>query len=158
MKLHPAVADCLVVGVPDDRFGEAVTAVVALRAGRRADARPTSPRALESLARFKRPRRFVFVARDRARPERQGRLQVGQGPGRAPPSSGAAAERETGGPEAARSSTQLAVGYFFLPLCADLGEHVTRAEDQEVLAVDGDLGAAVLRVDDGVADARGRSG
>src|SRR4029078_866227 len=34
---------------------------------------------------------------------------------------------------------------------ADLGEHVARAEDQEVLAVDGDLGAAVLRVDEGVA-------
>ena len=31
MKRHPAVADCLVVGVPDDRFGEAVTAVVSLR-------------------------------------------------------------------------------------------------------------------------------
>jgi hypothetical protein len=33
-----------------------------------------------------------------------------------------------------------------------LGEHVARAEDQQVLAVDGDLGAAVLRVDDDVAD------
>ena len=34
----------------------------------------------------------------------------------------------------------------------DDGEHVTGGEDQQVLAVDGDLGAAVLRVDDGVAD------
>ena len=34
----------------------------------------------------------------------------------------------------------------------DDGEHVAAGEDQQVLAVDGDLGAAVLRVDDGVAD------
>src|SRR5262249_61548164 len=33
-----------------------------------------------------------------------------------------------------------------------LGEHVTGAEDQETLAAPGDLGPAVLRVDDGVAD------
>src|SRR6202030_3742112 len=33
VKVHPAVADCLVVGVPDERFGEAVTAVVSLRPG-----------------------------------------------------------------------------------------------------------------------------
>jgi len=32
-----------------------------------------------------------------------------------------------------------------------LGEHVAPGEDQEVLPVDGDLGAAVLRIDDGVA-------
>ena len=35
VKVHPDVVDCLVVGVPDDRFGEAVTAVVAGRSGRR---------------------------------------------------------------------------------------------------------------------------
>ncbi len=81
VKLHPAVADCLVVGVPDERFGEAVTAVCrCARATRRRRADEIAA-ALESLARFKRPRRFVFVARGRARPERQGRLQVGQGPG-----------------------------------------------------------------------------
>ena len=34
--MHPDVADCLVVGVPDERFGEAVTAVVSLRAGAQA--------------------------------------------------------------------------------------------------------------------------
>ncbi len=33
LKLHPAVWDCLVVGVPDERYGEAVTAVASLRSG-----------------------------------------------------------------------------------------------------------------------------
>jgi acyl-CoA synthetase (AMP-forming)/AMP-acid ligase II len=60
VKLHPAVSDCLVVGVPDERFGEAVTAVVSLRHG--ADANPEEiTAALEALARYKRPRNFVFV-------------------------------------------------------------------------------------------------
>ena len=67
VKVHPAVADCLVVGVPDERFGEAVTAVVSLRPGETAtpeDEFATSEEmraALEPLARFKRPRRFVLV-------------------------------------------------------------------------------------------------
>ncbi len=60
VKRHPAVHDCLVVGVPDERFGEAVTAVVSVQP----DAELTSDElqaALESLARFKRPRTIVFV-------------------------------------------------------------------------------------------------
>jgi 3-oxocholest-4-en-26-oate---CoA ligase len=60
VKLHPSVADCLVVGVPDDRFGEAVTAVVALRQGDDVTGDDIAA-ALESLARYKRPRSFVFV-------------------------------------------------------------------------------------------------
>jgi fatty-acyl-CoA synthase len=60
VKLHPAVADCLVVGVPDDRFGEAVTAVVALRSGEDASGDDIAG-ALDALARYKRPRAYVFV-------------------------------------------------------------------------------------------------
>ncbi len=33
LKLHPSVADAAVVGVPDERFGEAITALVAAEAG-----------------------------------------------------------------------------------------------------------------------------
>ncbi len=58
--MHPAVADCLVVGVPDDRFGEAVVAVLSLRPGEEATTEELTA-ALEPLARFKRPRRFVFA-------------------------------------------------------------------------------------------------
>ena len=61
LRSHPEVADVVVVGVPDDRFGERIAAVVAPRR----DARPT----LESLrrhcdrqlARYKLPRHLVVV-------------------------------------------------------------------------------------------------
>jgi acyl-CoA synthetase (AMP-forming)/AMP-acid ligase II len=60
VKLHPSVHDCLVVGVPDDRFGETVTAVVSLREGESATSDDITA-AMEALARYKRPRQFVFV-------------------------------------------------------------------------------------------------
>jgi fatty-acyl-CoA synthase len=60
VKRHRAVEDCLVVGVPDERFGEAVAAVVALRPGEQATADDLAA-ALDGLGRFKRPRHFVFV-------------------------------------------------------------------------------------------------
>jgi len=60
IKRHPAVLDALVVGVPDERFGEAVAAVVSLLPD--ADATTADINAaLESLARYKRPREIVLV-------------------------------------------------------------------------------------------------
>jgi acyl-CoA synthetase (AMP-forming)/AMP-acid ligase II len=62
LKLHPAVADAVVVGVPDDRFGESVTAVVELRDGA---AQPDPAELIASvrsrLAAYKAPRRVVTV-------------------------------------------------------------------------------------------------
>jgi 3-oxocholest-4-en-26-oate---CoA ligase len=60
VKLHPEVADCLVVGIPDERFGEAVTAVVACRRDSAVSASDLTA-ALDALAKYKRPRQFVFV-------------------------------------------------------------------------------------------------
>ena len=78
MKLHPGVADCLVVGVPDDRFGEAVTAVCRCPGDARRR-RDELAAALDALARFKRPRRVRDRRPEIVRgPERQGRLQVGK--------------------------------------------------------------------------------
>jgi fatty-acyl-CoA synthase len=61
VKLHPAVVDAIVVGVPDDRFGEVIAAVVELSG----EAAPTGDEIADSvrghLAGFKRPRHVVVV-------------------------------------------------------------------------------------------------
>ena len=58
--------DCVVVGVPDDRFGEAVIALVQAAGGRDLDAGGLDPADLERWCRgrisgFKRPKRFFVV-------------------------------------------------------------------------------------------------
>jgi fatty-acyl-CoA synthase len=61
VKLHPAVYDCLVVGVPDERFGEAVTAVASLRPGERASEGEVLKQAREKLSSYKLPKHVLFV-------------------------------------------------------------------------------------------------
>jgi len=60
VKRHPDVHDCLVVGVPDEKFGERVTAVASLAKGGRADAEAIRAFTREQLAAFKVPKQ-VFV-------------------------------------------------------------------------------------------------
>jgi fatty-acyl-CoA synthase len=61
LKLHPAVWDCLVVGVPDERYGEAVTAVASLRSGESATEAEILASARGRLASYKLPRRILLV-------------------------------------------------------------------------------------------------
>ena len=61
LKHHPAVYDVLVTGTPSERWGEQVTAVVALRAGATASGDDLREVAATELARYKLPRAFVFV-------------------------------------------------------------------------------------------------
>jgi acyl-CoA synthetase (AMP-forming)/AMP-acid ligase II len=62
IKLHPSVEDCLVFGLPDERFGERVVAVVSLTAGAQPEADDDLlTEARTHLASYKLPRRIVTV-------------------------------------------------------------------------------------------------
>ena len=58
---HPAVAECCVFGVPDERLGEEVGAAVVLRAGERIDAEGLREHCHKLIARFKAPRYVWFL-------------------------------------------------------------------------------------------------
>jgi fatty-acyl-CoA synthase len=61
LKHHPAVWDAVVTGTPHERFGQQVTAVVALRAGASASEDELRSACEAHVARYKLPRAFVFV-------------------------------------------------------------------------------------------------
>ncbi len=58
---HPAVADCLVVGRPHERFGQEIVAVVAVRPGAAVDLDVLRAVAADHLAPYKLPRALVMV-------------------------------------------------------------------------------------------------
>ena len=58
---HPSVREIAVIGEPDREWGEALVAVIALRPDAVADIAALEALCLEHLARFKRPKRYVFV-------------------------------------------------------------------------------------------------
>ena len=61
LKRHPAVLDAVVVGVPDEKFGEAVTGVVEPRDGETIDESALIAHVRETLAAYKSPKRIVVV-------------------------------------------------------------------------------------------------
>jgi acyl-CoA synthetase (AMP-forming)/AMP-acid ligase II len=61
LKSHAAVFDAVVVGVPDERWGERVTAVVQARAGTTAELDELADHVRAQLATYKAPRDLVLV-------------------------------------------------------------------------------------------------
>ena len=62
LKQHPDVDDALVVGLPDDKWGQAVTAVVTLRPGATFDEAALRALVRRQLAGYKTPKRVVACA------------------------------------------------------------------------------------------------
>jgi acyl-CoA synthetase (AMP-forming)/AMP-acid ligase II len=62
LKAHPDVNDCLVVGVPDQRFGERVVAVLSLKAERALDEDSLMAFARTRVAGYKLPRKLLVTA------------------------------------------------------------------------------------------------
>ena len=68
VKRHPEIADCLVVGVPDDRFGERVVAVASYGGEPSAGEGEVIEFTRQHLAGYKLPRHIVFVPEVRRAP------------------------------------------------------------------------------------------
>jgi len=61
LKTHPTVADAAVVGIPDERFGEAICALVEPHAGDTVDEATLIAHVKEHLAGYKAPKRIVAI-------------------------------------------------------------------------------------------------
>ena len=61
LATHPSVAECSVFGVPDEKWGEAVTAAVRLRPGQKADATALMALVKAELGSVKAPKAIHFV-------------------------------------------------------------------------------------------------
>jgi acyl-CoA synthetase (AMP-forming)/AMP-acid ligase II len=59
---HPAIKEAAVLGEPDPQWGESVVAVLVTQPGQLADQHDLDAWCVQHIARFKRPKRYVFVS------------------------------------------------------------------------------------------------
>ncbi|MEX2267436.1 MAG: hypothetical protein WEA75_01985 [Acidimicrobiia bacterium] len=62
LREHPGVFDCVIVGVPDERLGEMVVALVQPTAGTDVDADALATWSRDRIAGYKRPKHWFLVA------------------------------------------------------------------------------------------------
>jgi acyl-CoA synthetase (AMP-forming)/AMP-acid ligase II len=63
VKLHPSVEDCTVVGIPDEKWGEAIIAVVSATPGTTIEANEVIAMTKKKLAAYKAPKHLLVVDR-----------------------------------------------------------------------------------------------
>ncbi|MGH6623255.1 MAG: class I adenylate-forming enzyme family protein, partial [Burkholderiaceae bacterium] len=61
LMTHPAVQDCAVIGVPDDKWGEAIKAVIQLKPGKSANADELTALVKDQLGGVKAPKSVDFI-------------------------------------------------------------------------------------------------
>lgn len=94
LKSHPDVFDCLVVGIPDERWGQAVAAVVQPRPGATPTLDDLATHVHDQLAGYKAPRALFLVSEIERHPSGKPNYPWAQELARAE------AAREAGGPQA----------------------------------------------------------
>ena len=62
LKLHPSVHDAAVIGLPDDKWGEAITALVELHPGAALDVEALRSHVKAHLAAYKAPKRVIDIS------------------------------------------------------------------------------------------------
>jgi fatty-acyl-CoA synthase len=61
LNSHPAILECAVIGVPDEKWGETVHAVVSLRAGKNVTADELIGYCRTRIASYKKPTTIAFL-------------------------------------------------------------------------------------------------
>lgn len=62
LNQHPGVADCVVFGIPDEEWGEAVCAAVLPESGEKVEEQALANHITNALARYKKPKHWFFLA------------------------------------------------------------------------------------------------